>query len=107
MVPDIEVGMHPSENAFVPGGCETACFGVMEYYNTTRLHSSMGYIAPCDKLNGREQEIFAIWDARLHEARDRRRKNRLMQFEVVKEQKPVLNESVMNGDSAQVYAQAM
>ncbi len=26
MVPDIEVGMHPSENAFVPGGCETDCF---------------------------------------------------------------------------------
>jgi hypothetical protein len=30
-----------------------------------------------------------------------------MRFEVVKEQKSVLNESVMNGDSAQAFAQAM
>ena len=71
------------------------------------MHLNVESSTPRDKLNGREQEIFAIRDARLHEARDRRRKNRLMQFEVVKEQKPVLNESVMNGDSAQVYAQAM
>ena len=79
----------------------------VEYYNTTRLHSSIGYIAPADKLNRREQEIFAVRDARLQEARERRRKNRLMQFEVVKEQKPVLNEPVTNGDSAQALAQIM
>jgi putative transposase len=77
----------------------------VEYYNTTRLHSSIGYIAPTDKLNGREQEIFAIRDARLQDARERRRKNRLMQFEVVKEQKPVLNEPVM--DPAQLFEQTM
>ena len=37
-------------------------------------HSSIGYIAPTDKLNGREQEILAIRDARLHETRERRPK---------------------------------
>jgi transposase InsO family protein len=79
----------------------------VDHYNAVRLHSSIGYIAPTDKLNGREQEIFAIRDARLQATRERRRRNRLMQFEVVNEQKPVLNESVMNGDSAQALAQAM
>ncbi len=79
----------------------------VEHYNAVRLHSSIGYIAPADKLNGREQAIFAIRDARLQAARERRRKNRFMQFEIVKEQKPELNEAVMNGDSAQALAQAM
>lgn len=79
----------------------------VEHYNAVRLHSSIGYIAPTDKLNGREQEIFSIRDARLHEARERRRKNRLMQFEVVNEQDRSCNESVMNGDSSRTIAQAV
>ena len=79
----------------------------VEHYNAVRLHSSIGYIAPTDKLNGREQEIFAIRDARLQDARERRRKNRLLQFEVVKEQKPELNESAMDLDPAQTFAQTM
>ncbi|HUI45690.1 MAG TPA: transposase [Nitrospirota bacterium] len=28
------------------------------HYNTARLHSSIGYIAPVDRLNGRHQDIF-------------------------------------------------
>jgi hypothetical protein len=79
----------------------------VEHYNAVRLHSSIGYIAPMDKLNGREQKIFAIRDARLQAARERRRKNRLMLFEVVKEQKPELKESVMDLDPAQAVAQTM
>ena len=79
----------------------------VEHYNAVRLHSSIGYIAPTDKMNGREQEIFAIRDARLQAARERRRRKRLMQFEVVKEQKSELNEAVMNGDSAQALSQEM
>ena len=79
----------------------------VEHYNAVRLHSSIGYIAPMDKLNGREQKIFAIRDARLQAARERRRKNRLMLFEVVKEQKPELKESVMDFDPAQAVSQTM
>ncbi len=31
----------------------------IEYYNTVRLHSAIGYITPKDKLEGREKAIFA------------------------------------------------
>lgn len=57
-------------------------------------HSSIGNIAPADKLNGCEQALFTIRDARLEAARERRGKNRM-------------NEAVMNSDSAQASAQAM
>lgn len=46
------------------------------YYNDQRLHSSLGYITPKDKLAGREQEIFKLRDRRLAEARERRKANR-------------------------------
>lgn len=42
------------------------------YYNTKRLHSAIGYIAPKDKLEGREQNIFADRDSKLKAARERR-----------------------------------
>ena len=42
------------------------------HYNTKRLHSAIGYIAPQDKLLGREKEIFAERDRKLSEARQRR-----------------------------------
>ena len=32
------------------------------HYNTKRLHSAIGYVAPQDKLLGREKEIFAERD---------------------------------------------
>jgi putative transposase len=79
----------------------------VKHYNAVRLHSSIGYIAPMDKLNGREQEIFAIRDARIHKVREKRRKNRLMQFEVVNEQEPALAESIGDLDSVQVGSQEM
>jgi transposase InsO family protein len=46
------------------------------YYNNTRLNSAIGYIAPADKLAGREKEIFAERDRKLEEARARRAKAR-------------------------------
>ena len=45
-------------------------------YNDRRLHSSLGYITPADKLAGREGEIFAMRDARLEAAREQRQKQR-------------------------------
>ena len=41
-------------------------------YNEVRLHSALGYIAPLDKLHGREKAIFALRDKRLEEAREKR-----------------------------------
>ena len=48
----------------------------VEYYNNIRLHSSIGYISPKDKLEGREQEIFALRNEKLKEARNRRKQGR-------------------------------
>lgn len=45
----------------------------IEYYNTKRLHAGIGYIAPQDKLQGREQEIFIQREQRLALARARRK----------------------------------
>lgn len=48
----------------------------VEYYNTKRLHSAIGYVAPQDKLLGLEQEIFSERDRKLGEARERRAEKR-------------------------------
>ena len=45
----------------------------VERYNNVRLHSALGYIAPADKLAGRETEIFTARDRKLEDARERRR----------------------------------
>jgi transposase InsO family protein len=45
----------------------------VKYYNEVRLHSAIGFIAPHDKLNGREALIFAERDRKLAEAREQRR----------------------------------
>jgi len=41
----------------------------VNYYNTERLHSAIGYITPRDKLQAREAEIFAIRKYKLVQAR--------------------------------------
>ena len=43
------------------------------YYNQVRLHSAIGYVAPADKLAGREKAIHAERDRKLDAARERRR----------------------------------
>jgi transposase InsO family protein len=49
----------------------------IEHYNTVRLHSAIGYVAPADKLEGKDLEIFKERDRKLEEARELRRKKRL------------------------------
>lgn len=46
------------------------------HYNEARLHSAIGYLAPLDKLQGREKAIHAERDRKLHEARERRKEQR-------------------------------
>ena len=48
----------------------------VDHYNQVRLHSAIGYVAPADKLAGREAEIFAARDRKLAEARERRKAQR-------------------------------
>jgi len=47
----------------------------VEHYNTKRLHSAIGYIAPLDKLEGREGLIKAERRRKLAAARKRRQEN--------------------------------
>ena len=43
------------------------------HYNGVRLHSAIGYVAPADKLAGRERTIADERDRKLDAARERRR----------------------------------
>ena len=53
----------------------------IEHYHTVRLHSAIGYIAPVDKLNGRENEIFKERDQKLEAAREQRRIKRQQNYQ--------------------------
>jgi putative transposase len=48
----------------------------IEHYNNVRLHSAIGYVAPADRLTGRDEEIFKERDRKLEEARELRKKKR-------------------------------
>jgi putative transposase len=54
----------------------------IERYNTVRLHSSIGYIAPADKLNARDKEIFKERDRKLEAARVQRKLKRQQAYQI-------------------------
>jgi transposase InsO family protein len=68
-----------------PGSLEEARRRIASYvdhYNTVRLHSALGYVAPMDKLAGLDAAIFAERDRKLEEARAIRRRGRRAAWEV-------------------------
>ena len=48
----------------------------VEHYNSERLHSAIGFVAPLDMLGGRAHDIWAARDGKLEAARERRRQQR-------------------------------
>jgi len=55
----------------------------IEHYNSTRLHSAIGYIAPNDRLAGCHKIIFAARDKKLEAARETRKLKRQQQIALV------------------------
>ncbi len=51
----------------------------VNYYNTKRLHSAIGYVTPLDKLNGRDKEIQADRERKLAQSRAQRKERRACQ----------------------------
>ena len=60
----------------------------VDHYCHVRLHSSIGYITPADRLNGREKEIWAERDRKLEQARQRRAETRQASRASVQSPKP-------------------
>ncbi|MGB5232312.1 MAG: hypothetical protein WBN83_12385 [Desulfoprunum sp.] len=59
-----------------PDGCRRVMTDFVNHYNTVRLSSATIYVAPADKLQGRDQQIFTERDAKLEAAREARRQKR-------------------------------
>jgi putative transposase len=66
----------------------------IHYYNDERLHSSIGYVAPKDKLDGRDKKIFTERDQKIEAAREARKQKRLEE-----KRRPVLHQTPTPGDT--------
>jgi len=66
----------------------------IRYYNEERLHSAIGYIAPKDKLEGRDKQIFTERDQKLEAAREARKQKRLEG-----KRRPALHQSLTPGET--------
>lgn len=66
----------------------------IRHYNDERLHSAIGYIAPKDKLEGRDKQIFIERDQKLETAREARKQKRLKE-----KQRPVPCQILEAGDT--------
>jgi putative transposase len=64
-------GLRPASPSDL-GEARRAVGRVVERYNEVRLHGAIGYVTPRDKLEGRDEAIFAARDRKLEEARARR-----------------------------------
>lgn len=49
----------------------------VDHYNQVRLHSAIGYVAPKDRLEGRDEQIFKERDRKLEMSREERKIRRL------------------------------
>jgi transposase InsO family protein len=49
----------------------------VDHYNNVRLHSAIGYVAPKDKLEGRDKQIWESRDRKLDAVREQRKQRRL------------------------------
>lgn len=56
-------------HAVTPDDAHATIAARIDHYNNRRLHSSIGYVTPRDKLLSREAEIWAERDRRLEAAR--------------------------------------
>ena len=65
----------------------------IRYYNEERLHSAIGFIAPKDKLEGRDQQIFKERDSKLEAARELRKQKRLEE-----KRRPALHQKPSSGE---------
>jgi len=66
----------------------------VRYYNDERLHSSIGYVAPKDKLEGRDKQIFTERDQKLEAAREARKQKRLEE-----KRRPALHQTPAAGET--------
>jgi transposase InsO family protein len=71
----------------------------VDHYNNVRLHSAIGYVAPKDRLEGRDQAIFDERDRKLAEARERRRQLRQAQHDQPHSQSTVSDRPAIDFDA--------
>lgn len=64
--------MHSSQNPLDLADARQIVAAYVMHYNQHCLHSGIGYVTPQDKLEGREQQIFAERKTKLEEAKKRR-----------------------------------